>query len=170
MEHPSRSQRLVHGDAPEPAVPASQGRQIYAVEHAAAVLLQGPEDERRAHAVGDPRLDHGVRLQEAARQVAAARQQGVDGPAGAKRVLAEYVFQQPARVLFDLAQRGLVENVGGAAESLLDVLERVIPAHSLVGWWRAGEEIQAEIRVPRHPVGELPWAPQGERREKAPAL
>src|SRR3712207_9026548 len=75
------------GHTPVSLVPSAQGRQVHAVEHAAAVLFEGPQDERRAHAVGHPGLDDYGRLEEAAHQVATARQQGVGGPATVERVL-----------------------------------------------------------------------------------
>src|SRR3712207_6845981 len=54
------------GHTPVSLVPSAQGRQVHAVEHAAAVLFEGPQDERRAHAVGHPGLDDYGRLEEAA--------------------------------------------------------------------------------------------------------
>src|SRR5918995_6067002 len=55
-----------YGYAPESRVFAPQGRQVYAVERAAAVLLESLQDEDRAHTVGHPGLDDCLGFDQAA--------------------------------------------------------------------------------------------------------
>src|SRR5215203_4196146 len=130
---PAVFERFWHGYAPEPLIFAPQGRQVYAVECTAAVHLEGLQDKGRAHTVGYAGLQHYGRRDQTAQKVAKPGEPGVRGPTRAERIPSADILQEPARVIFDLLEGRLVEELGQATQMLLDVPEHTLPPCGLIG-------------------------------------
>src|SRR5918994_368354 len=156
VQPPAVFERFRYGYAPEPLVLAPQGRQVYAVECATAVHLEGLQDKDRAHTVGHTGLQHDGRGNQTAQEISKAGKPGVRGPTQVKRIPGANVLEEPASVLFYLPEGRLVEDLGYAAQVLLDILEQTLPPCGLVGRRAFPEPLQAEIRITCHPVTELP--------------
>src|SRR5215212_4305206 len=127
VQPPAVFERFWYGYAPEPLIFAPQGRQVYAVECAAAVHLEGLQDKGRAHTVGHTGLQHYGRRDQTTQKVAKAGEPGVRGPARAERILSADVLQEPARVIFDLFEGRLVEDLGYATQVLPDIPQHTPP-------------------------------------------
>src|ERR671916_508127 len=149
-----------YGYAPEPLVLIPQGRQVYAVERSAAVHFQRSENEGGAHTVGHAGLQHYGRRDQTAQKVAKAGEPGVRGPTRAERIPSTDVLQEPERVLFDLFEGRLVDDLGNAAQVLLDVPEHTLPPRGLVGRCASPDSFQAQVSITCHPVTKLPGTPR----------
>src|SRR5687768_12799733 len=133
VQPPAVFEHIWYGYAPEPLIFAPQGRQVYAVERSAAVLFQRSENEGGAHAIGHAGLQHYGRRDQTAQKVAKPGEPGVRGPTRAERIPSADVLQEPARVILDLLEDRLVEDLGYATQVLLDIHEHTLPPCGLIG-------------------------------------
>src|ERR687898_2403661 len=132
VQPPAVFERFRYGYAPEPLVLAPQGRQVYAVECATAVHLEGLQDKDRAHTVGHTGLQHDGRRDQPAQKITKAGEPGFRSPTRAEGIPSADFLQEPAGVFFYLFEGPLVEDLGHASPGRLDISEHTLPTCGLV--------------------------------------